>query len=182
MSNSEEIRQTQPSTSLDEVKLVESLIPKNNEVSQIINLVSKIDEVEKLLAKNLCSIPKDQLVKLLKVLTTLSNETKGVVPLNNIINSLNDIFKDGKLEVHEIPLLIKVLNKNILKQNISNISSADFSLLLKLLIVILVELNVLKLNATDIKIINALIDTSLELLNIQIHIPSHKELKKCFLC
>ena len=179
MSNTE---QSQQNNSLEEIKSDELLLKKNNDSSQIVTLISKIDEVEKLLAKNLFSIPKDQLVKLLKVLTVLSNETNGVVPLNNIINSLNDIFNDGKLEVHEIPLLIKVLNENIMKQNVNNISSADFSFLIKLLIVILVELNVLKLNDTDIKIINALIDTSLELLNIQMHIPSQKELKKCCLC
>ena len=150
-----------------------------SQIPNILSLISNIDEVEKLLCKNLCSIPKDQVVKLLKVLSVLSVETSNVIPLNNIINSLNEIFKDGKLEVHEIPLLIKVLNENVLKQNITNITSADFSLLLKLLIIILVELNVIKLNSSDIKIINTLIDISLELLNIQIHIPSKKDFTKC---
>jgi hypothetical protein len=159
---------------------IESSITTNNEVSQIISLISKIDEVQKLLDKNLCSISKDNLIKLLNVLSSLSVETKNVIPLNNIINSLNDIFKDGKLEVHEIPLLIKVLNENILKQNITNIDSDDVSLLIKLLIIILVELNILKLNSTDIKVINALIDTSLELLNIQIVLPTKEQLNKCF--
>jgi hypothetical protein len=143
--------------------------------SEIIVLISKIDEVEKLLYKNCCSIPKDKLIKLIKVLLALSIETKNNIPLNNIINSLIDIFEDGKLEVYEIPLLIKILNENILKQNITNISSEDFSLFLKLLIIILVELNIIKLNSTDIKIINVLIDTSLELLNINIKV----NLKKC---
>ena len=143
--------------------------------SEIIVLISKIDEVEKLLHKNCCSIPKDKLIKLIKVLSALSIKTKNNIPLNNIINSLIDIFEDGKLEVHEIPLLIKILNENILKQNITNISSEDFSLFLKLLIIILVELNIIKLNSTDIKIINVLIDTSLELLNINIKV----NLKKC---
>ena len=46
----------------------ETLIDKNSEISQILTLVSNIDEVEKLLSKNLFSIPKDQLVKLLKIL------------------------------------------------------------------------------------------------------------------
>jgi hypothetical protein len=150
------------------------LLSYSEEVSEILKLLSNIDQVEQLLSKNLFSIPKNQLVKLLKVLVVLSNETNGVVPLNNIINSLNEVFQDGKLEVHEIPLLIKVLNENILQQHISNIDSDTFSLLLKLLIVILVELNILKLNTTDIKIINMLIDTSLDLLNIQIKIPTNK--------
>ena len=152
-----------------------------SEVSQISNLISNIEEVDKLLNKNLCSIPKDQLVKLLKVLSALSVETNNVAPLNNIINSLTEIFNDGKLEIYEIPLLIKVLNENVLNQNITNIKSADFSLLLKLLIIILVELNLLKVNSTDIKIINALIDTSLELLNIQIQIPNKEQLSKCWI-
>lgn len=152
-----------------------------SEVSQISNLISNIEEVDKLLNKNLCSIPKDQLVKLLKVLSSLSVETNNVTPLNNIINSLTEIFKDGKLEIYEIPLLIKVLNENLLNQNITNIKPADFSLLLKLLIIILVELNLLKVNSTDIKIINALIDTSLELLNIQIKIPNKEQLSKCWI-
>ena len=146
-------------------------------MSTIITFISNIDQVEKLLAKNLCTIPKDQLKKLLKVINELSNETNGTIPLNNIINSINDIFKDGKLEVHEIPLLIKVLNENIFSQHITNIDSSDFSLLLKLLIIILVELNIIKLNSCDIKIINLLIDSSLDLLNIQIKLP-----KKCFPC
>lgn len=155
---------------------------KNCGASEIITFISKIDKVEELLNKNCFSIPKDQLEELLKILLTLSTETKNVVPLNNIINCINDIFEDGKLEVHEIPLLIKVLHDNALNKNITDISSADFSLLLKLLIIILVELNIIKLNSNDIKIINALIDTSLELLNIQIHIPSKENLTKCCLC
>lgn len=167
------------SDSLDEVKLDESLIIKNNDINQIIILISSIDEVEKLLNKNMCIIPKDHLVKLLKVLLVLSNETKNNIPLNNILNSINEIFKDGKLEIHEIPLLIKVLNKNMFSQNISNINSKDFTLLLKLLIIILVELNILKLNSVNINIINALIDTSLELLDIQIYLPNTKTCKCC---
>ena len=172
-------QENKPKSSLDEVKLEEALITKNEQASQIFKLIANIDEVQKLLSKNLCTIPKDQLVKLLKVLSALSGETKNVVPLNNILNCVNEVFKDGRLEIHEIPLLIKVLNENVLKQNITNISSSDFSLLLKLLIIVLVELNILKVNSTDLKIINALIDTSLELLNIQIHIPTKAELSKC---
>jgi hypothetical protein len=162
---------------LENLELPLNKIEETN-TSQIIKLISNIDEVQNLLVKNLCTIPKDQLVKLLKVLSVLSTETQNVIPLNNILNCLNEVFKDGKLEIHEIPLLIKVLNENVIKQNITNISSTDFSLLLKLLIIILVELNILKVNSTDLKIINALIDTSLELLNIQINIPTIK-LNKC---
>ena len=172
--------QDRPNSSLDEVKLEESLISKYNEVLQVVSFISKIEEVEKLLDKNICSVSKEQLVKLLKIISLLSVETKNVIPLNNIINSISDIFKDGKLEVYEIPLLIKVLNENILKQNISNISSADISLLIKLLIIILVELNILKLSSSDVKIINILIDTSLELLNIQVVLPTKEQLNKCF--
>ncbi len=155
--------------------------PTTSAISLIINLISNIDAVEKLLYKNLCCIQKDQLIRLLKVLSALTVETKDSTPLNNILNSLNEIFKDGKLEIHEIPLLIKVLNENVSKQKISNITYADFSLLLKLLIIILVELNILKLNVNDIKIINALIDTSLELLNIQMFVPTKKQLFSCCL-
>lgn len=151
---------------------------KTQQSFEIIQFITNIDQVDKLLSKNLFSVPKDKLIKLLKVLNILSNETNGVIPLNNIIKTLDEIFKDGKLEIHEIPLLIKVLNENILKQHISNINSEDFALLLKLIIIILIELNVLKLNTTDIKIINTLIDTSLELLNIQINIP----INKCYAC
>lgn len=152
-----------------------------NAISQIINLISNIDAVQKILHKNLCCIQKDQLIRLLKVLSALTVETKDNTPLNNILNSINEIFKDGKLEIHEIPLLIKVLNENVSKQKISNITYADFSLLLKLLIIILVELNILKLGVNDIKIINALIDASLELLNIQMYIPTKKQLFSCCL-
>jgi hypothetical protein len=148
---------------------------------QIVNLISNIEQVQKILDKNIFSIQKEQLTKLLKILTNLSNETKNESSINNIINVLNDIFKDGKIEIYEIPLLIKILNENIFKLNISNINSNDLSLLLKLLIIIFVELNILKLNTNDVKVINTLIDTSLELLNIQIHIPNKKDLNKCCL-
>lgn len=155
---------------------------KNNEVSQIVTMISNINEVQTLLNKNCCTIPEDQLNKLLKVLSSLSVETKNIVPLNNILKCLSDVFEDGKLEIHEIPILIKVLNENVLKQNISSITSADFSLLLKLLIIILIELNILKLNSSDVQMINALIDTSLELLNIQINLPTKEQIRKCCLC
>jgi hypothetical protein len=184
MSNTDkiiEINQTNQiqisNTSIDKFKLNQFSI--NNETSKIITLISKIDEVEKILNKNFYFISKDKLVQLLKVLSALSVETSNVIPLNNIINSLYDIFKDGKLEIHEIPLLIRILYEIVLKQNITNISFANFSLLLKLLIIILVELDIIKLNSSDVKIINALIDTSLELLSIQIYIPTKENLTMC---
>ena len=154
----------------------------NDKISQIINLISKADQVEEILSKNFYSIQKDQLVKLLKVLNVLSIENKNNIPFNNIINALHEIFMDGKIEIHEIPLLIKVLNENILKQNIKNISSDNISLLLKLIIIILVELEIIKLDSTNIKVLNTIIDTSLELLNIHIKLPSQKQLCKFFTC
>jgi hypothetical protein len=166
------IDQSLPNLLLDEIKLKNN----NSQINQIIDLLSNYDEIEILLTKNILTIPKDKLPKLLKVLSVLSQETNNVAPLNNIINVLNEIFKDSKLEIYEIPLLVKVVSENVSKENIANISSTDFSLLLKLLIVILIELKILKLNSTDVKIINTLIDTSLDLLNIQL--PNKENVKK----
>ena len=137
----------------------------SSEVSVIFSLISDIDQVEKLLTKNICSIPKNQLHKLLNIMSLLSNELNGQIPLKNIIQSIYLVFQDGKLEVHEIPVLIKVLNNNISSQNI-RIQSSEFSLLLKLFIFILMELNLLHINSPDLKKILLLIDSSLELLNI----------------
>ena len=163
------------STDTIEVKLATEPLLSSNSL-EVIRFILNIEEVQRLLDKNVCTIPKEQLTKLLKVISALSVETQKVIPLNTIIDCVGDVFKDGKLEMHEIPLLIKMLSENVSKQNISNINVSDFSLLLKLLIIVLLELNILKVNSTDLTIINALIDTSLELLSI----PVKVKLNKCF--
>jgi hypothetical protein len=149
----------------------------SNNITQIITLLSNIEEVQNILNKNLFIIQKDQLTKLIKVLSSLLLETKENTSFHNIFNTITEIFKDGKIEIHEIPLLIKILSENI---SIKNINSNDLSLLIKFIIIILVQLDIIKLNTTDINIINTLIDTSLELLNIQFNIPLVKEkINKC---
>lgn len=158
---------------------------KNNlKISEFVNYISNINEIQHILNKNICVIDSAILIKLLNILSSLSTEVNNNVPLSNIINALCEIFNDGVLEVTEIPLLIKVLHDNISIQNITNINSYDFSLLIKLLIIILMELEILKINSNDIVIITSLIDISLELLNIQIYLPNKTLIKKycCFLC
>jgi len=150
-------------------------------ITQIITLLSNIEEVQNILNKNLFIIQKDQLNKIIKVFLALL-ENKENVEFNNILNVITEIFKDGKIEIHEIPLLIKVLSENISIKNITNVNTNDLSLLIKFIIIILVQLDIIKLNTTDINIINTLIDTSLELLNIQFNIPLVKEkMNKCCL-
>ena len=153
----------------------------SNNITQIITLLSNIEEIQKILNKNLFIIQKDQLNKIIKVFSALL-ENKENAEFHNILNVITEIFKDGKIEIHEIPLLIKVLSENISIKNITNINTNDLSLLIKFIIIILVQLDIIKLNTTDINIINTLIDTSLELLNIQFNIPLVKEkMNKCCL-
>lgn len=141
----------------------------------IFTLISDNELLKDLLDKYSIKIPPEYLNKIVIVLKNLDNE-KSIKP---IVDVLLNVFADGKLEMYEIPLLVKVFSENITKLKIRKISSEDIGVLIKLLIIILVDLKVLKINNNDINILIKVLDYCLELLHFQIDIKNNC-FTKCF--
>jgi hypothetical protein len=141
----------------------------NKLVTDILTLVSNNDEFTKLALGHNFKIGSTVMQNMLDIIKTLSPES-----LNNIINELNKIFADGKLEPHEVPKLISVMINVLNISKIKKIEHINIGYLIKCLLITLVHFSVIKLN--NINLIFTIIDETLGLLDIPI-----KFSKKCCL-
>jgi hypothetical protein len=159
----------------EEVKpeILPEVVTESLSTDELFVLITNIPKIEKLIQKYSISLPSKTLERIVNILKVLE-QNKSLKP---IIEVITNVFADGKLEPHEIPLLVKVLAENILSIKSIKISSDDLSAVLKLIILILVEFKVLKINKSDLQMINKVIDYSLDLLHFNIKIS-----KNCFSC
>ena len=93
--------------------------------------------------------------------------------LNQIIDAINKVLIDGKLELHEVPELVTIVHANILNVNIK-LSTKEVGLLLKLLIYILIETKVIKVTSVQFVLVSKILDSSIGLLQINMKIPTNK--------
>ena len=116
------------------------------------------------------------ITKIIIILELLNKNTNNqtYAPLNIIINQILFIFSDGKLDTHDIPMLVKVatecLNLNIKTGVIKELTIDDIGALIKIIIIGLIESKIININSNDEQIIIKLIDGSLILLNTTIEI------------
>ena len=141
----------------------------NKLVTDILALVNNNDEFTKLALSHNFKIGSTVMQNMLDIIKTLSNDS-----LNNIINELNKIFADGKLEPHEVPKLISIMINVLNISKIKKIEHINIGYLIKCLLITLVHFSVIKLN--NINLIFTIIDETLGLLDIPI-----KFSKKCCL-
>ena len=142
---------------------------KNKLATAILALVSNNDEFSKLAVAINFKIGSTMLQNILDIIKTLSPDS-----LTNIIDELNKIFADGKLEAHEVPKLLSIIILALNKSKIKKIDHINIGYLIKCLLLILTHFSVIKLNNTDMNLIFIIIDDTMGLLDIPI-----KFSKKC---
>lgn len=142
---------------------------KNKLATDILALVSNNEEFTKLAVAINFKIGSTMLQNMLDIIKTLSHDS-----LNNVIDELNKIFADGKLEAYEVPKLISIIVLALNKSKIKKIDHINVGYLIKCLLLILTHFSVIKLNNTDINLIFTIIDDTVSLLDIPV-----KFSKKC---
>lgn len=142
---------------------------KNKLATAILALVSNNDEFSKLAVAINFKIGSTMLQNILDIIKTLSPDS-----LNSIIDELNKIFADGKLEAYEVPKLLSIIILALNKSKIKKIDHVNIGYLIKCLLLILTHFSVIKLNNTDMNLIFIIIDDTIGLLDIPV-----KFSKKC---
>jgi hypothetical protein len=147
------------------------LLTSTNEIDNIIKNVLKININDK---------TKDNINKILLIMT--NNNAEFLSPLKNIVESLKEILSDNKIDLHDIPVIIKILTDvfNIQYKNLKNITKKDIALVLKIITISLVELDVIKNDQNQQELIIRLIDSSIALLETTLLVTKCKCPK--FLC
>ena len=120
----------------------------------------------------------NQISQIKNILTYLNTKSSTTRPIEIIVNELETIFSDNKVEIYEIPKLINLIHDSLYKINITNINSEDISLLIKILINLLTKTNMIKLSDKEMELTNQIIDSSLTLLTKSIEITNNK-INKC---
>lgn len=158
------------STNVDLLGLVGELLINNKSIENLISeskIVIKPEELEKIL----------DVIKYLNTGTIVANSNTSIVvnlsQLEQIINSINKVLVDGKLELHEVPELVTIVYANILNVNIK-LSNKEVGLLLKLLIYILIKIQVIKVTPEEFILVSKILDSSIGLLQINMKIPTNK--------
>lgn len=146
-----------------------SVDTKNKLATAILALVSNNDEFSKLAVAINFKIGSTMLQNILDIIKTLSLDS-----LNSIIDELNKIFADGKLEAYEVPKLLSIIILALNKSKIKKIDHVNIGYLIKCLLLILTHFSVIKLNNTDMNLIFIIIDDTIGLLDIPV-----KFSKKC---
>ena len=121
------------------------------------------------------------LLKIKSILGYIIAKINGGSPISQIISEINEIISDGKIELYEIPKLVKTIYTSVEKlDNTVIIKSDDVGTLIKIILFILIETNTIKLTNVQTSIISDIIDASVGLLNTQFIIKKpHKLNNKC---
>lgn len=106
-------------------------------------------------------------------------------PLRSIVDGIQKIFDDGKIDVNDIPVIIKVMtdvlnsNKKLfadVKPNFQHIS-----VVMKIIILLLARLELIKQNEKQEELLLRIIDSSLALLSTSVDLEKINW-SKCFCC
>jgi hypothetical protein len=155
-----------------------------NFTDKISNILKNNNYIQDLIKKVAVNIDTSTNVKIGNIITFLNTNIKGVLPLHNILNNLQEVFADGVLDLYDVPTIVKIitelLNSNINSELLRNIKVSDVGLVLKLLIFILLEVKVINIDKLDDKTIFKIIDSSLELLETSLKLSNIKVNCSCF--
>jgi hypothetical protein len=96
----------------------------------------------------------------------------------NITNQINDIISDGKIDIHDIPKIIILISNIYYNNTIKNeIESDNIIVFVKITIDSIIESDLFFLPNLEKKILESLINSSLDLLKMNINI--RKETTMC---
>jgi len=162
---------TEKTVSVDNVNIDIASIyeTKNKLATDILSLVANNDEFAKVVLNFNLKIDPSVLQNMLSIIKSLSHNS-----LNNIIDELNKIFADGKLEAYEVPKLLSVIISGLNNSRIKKIDHVNVGYLIKCLLIILTHFNIIKLNNTSMNLLYIIIDDTIGLLDVPVRFS-----KKC---
>jgi len=160
---------TEKTVSVDNVNIASIYETKNKLATDILALVANNDEFAKVVLNFNLKIDPSVLQNMLSIIKSLSHNS-----LNNIIDELNKIFADGKLEAYEVPKLLSVIISGLNNSRIKKIDHVNVGYLIKCLLIILTHFNIIKLNNTSMNLLYIIIDDTIWLLDVPVRFS-----KKC---
>jgi len=132
---------------------------------QLLTTAKEVDNIiQNVLKINVDDKTKDNINKILLLLT--NNNIDFMSPLKNIVDGLKEILVDNKIDLYDIPLIIKILTDifNLEYKNLKNVSKTDIAIVLKIITISLVQLDFINNDRNQQELILRLIDSSISLL------------------
>ena len=132
---------------------------------QLLTTTKEVDNIiQNVLKINIDDSTKNNINKVLLIIT--NNNVNFLSPLKNIIDDLKEILVDNKIDLYDIPLIIKILTDifNLEYKNLKNVSKKDIAIVLKIITISLVQLDIIKNDRNQQELILRLIDSSISLL------------------
>lgn len=158
----------------NQVAITENTDPSITLLETIKKLLESQDKINQLVNKSKINIGADELKIIVNVLQYLTTQANDSSQIQGLIGEVTKVLSDGKLELHEIPELVKVVSTSVKEVNIK-LSGKEVSIFIKLIIYILMEVNVIKIKSEDFELISKVIDSSLTLLELFVKIPVVKK-------
>lgn len=124
---------------------------------------------------------KTHIANLLKYMTSEINNSKQNekdLPIIVILNEIEKVLTDGKIELYEMPELVNVSYDALKKIKVINITTEDLGILIKILIFILIETKFIKLQNEQYNLIVKVLDASIKLMDKSVSVKIPKT--KCF--
>ena len=124
---------------------------------------------------------KTHIANLLKYMTSEINNSKQNekdLPIIVILNEIEKVLTDGKIELYEMPELVNVSYDALKKIKVINIATEDLGILIKILIFILIETKFIKLQNEQYNLIVKVLDASIKLMDKSVSVKIPKT--KCF--
>jgi len=172
-----QLSEDKKSMNVDLLKLISELVINNKSVEGLVSeakITISSEELEKIL--NVIKYLNTNTIVSTSSASSTSSTSSSIVNLSQleqIINAINKVLIDGKLELHEVPEIVTIVYANILNVNIK-LSNKEVGLLLKFLIYILIKIQVIKITTEEFILVSKILDSSIALLQINIKIPTNK--------
>jgi hypothetical protein len=145
-----------------------------SELQNLTLILADNSRVRELLSNPILNLREEQVVQASKILSSLSKaDGKGGL-IGSLSTELQKVLSDGKVEVHEIPILVNAVHDALLQVNLQQITTKDIGLLVKVLLIVLMECKVINITSEDYNTVSKVIDISVVLLQKKIKLP-----KKC---
>lgn len=146
------------------LSLVYDLLLKNDNINDIINNKLKLN-----LDTKTNGI-------ILNVFTVLLGKTVDSSPLKSIINGIKECFADGKIDVNDVPTLVKIITDVL---NLNKSAFKDYrptfehiGIVIKIIISVLADLDIIKRQKGEDVLILKIVDSSLALLNTTVQLEN----------
>lgn len=162
-------------------------LQNNDNNSKLINLVNSInlllssnDKFNELLSKATITLSSSQSNSIKNTLNYLNASVNDKYPLKIILDEVDLVLADNKVELYEIPRLVNQTHECLKDLQSVTISTGDIGILIKIILLILIDAKLLELTSNDYNTIIGLLDMSVILLNKSVDIKLPKFKLCCF--